>query len=265
MTITIDTYPTLGEAASAMRTGSQFLGGGTMVVRGLNFASPDFDKVIRSTDSALSEIRPEGNGIKLGAGVTMARLMQASGAEFLEPVARAVGGPAVRNMATIGGNLFVCSPFGDFGVALLALDALVQMSDGQMLPIEDFYRQRENLRGLVSAVIIPRSAHGAFRFRKVVRTKPKGAAVVTIAAHLPGGNRISGARIALGAMGSTPLRAKDAERALEGGSLDAHTVQRVCEMCCNGLNPQDDSIASAWYRREVAPVHLRRLLLGEES
>lgn len=265
MSVSVETYPTLAEAASAMREGSAFLGGGTMVVRGLNFATPAYNRIIRSTDAALQEVRSEGDGVRIGAGTTMSHLMQASGAEFLRPVARSIGGPALRNMATAGGNLFVRSPYGDLGVAFLALDARVEMSDGRTLAIEDFYAQRNGLRGLVSAIIVPRPAQGAFRFRKVTRTKPKGAAVMAIAAHVPVGGRNSGARICFGAMGTTPLRSKDAEAALESGSLDAQSVQRACDICCNGLDPQDDALASAWYRRAVAPVHLRRLLLNEEA
>jgi xanthine dehydrogenase small subunit len=44
---------------------------------------------------------------------------------FLAPVARSIGGPAVRAAATVGGNLFAPSPYGDFSVALLALGAIV--------------------------------------------------------------------------------------------------------------------------------------------
>jgi len=264
MSITVDTYPTLAEAASAMHDRSQFLGGGTMVVRGVNFGAQDYDRIVRSTDAALREIRAEGSHLRIGAGVTMAQVMAAGGAEFLARVAQSVGGPAVRNMATVGGNLFVRSPFGDFGVALLALDAIVQMADGQSLPIETFYAQRDQLRGLVSAIDVPRPAHGAFRFCKATRTNPKGAAILSIAAHLPGGSRLGNTRLAFGAMGPTPLRAKEAERALEGASLDKGGIQRALDVCLNGLSPQDDAIASEWYRRQVAPVHLRRLLLDEE-
>ncbi len=264
MSVSVETYPTLSEAAAGMGEGAVFLGGGTMVVRGLNFAAPEYRRVIRCTDPALGEIRPAGNGLRIGAGVTLAALMRAGETEFLAPVARAIGGPAVRNMGTVGGNLFMRAPFGDLGVALLALDATVEMADGQSLPIESFFAQRDGLRGLVAAVTVARPAHGAFRFRKVTRTRPKGAAVLSIAAHLPGGGRVSGARIAFGAMGPVPLRAKEAEAALEGASLDASGIARALDLCLNGLAPQDDAIASAWYRREVAPVHLRRLLLGEE-
>lgn len=264
MSVTVQTCSTLAEAAAGMGEGAVFLGGGTMVVRGLNFAAPQYRRVIRCTDPALTEIRPAANGLRIGAGVTLARLMREGGAEFLAPVARAIGGPAVRNMGTVGGNLFVRAPFGDLGVALLALDASIEMADGQSVPIETFYAQRDRLRGLVAAVIVPRPGHGALRFRKVTRTRPKGAAVLSIAAHLPGGGRVSGARIAFGAMGPVPLRAKQAEAALEGASLDRQGIARALECCTVGLAPQDDPIASAWYRREVAPVHLRRLLLGED-
>ena len=54
------------------------------------------------------------------------------------------------------------------------------------------------------------------------------------------------------------------ERALEGASLDAHGIAPALAVATEGLNPPDDPLASGWYRREVAPVHLRRLLLGED-
>ena len=65
---------------------------------------------------------------------------------FLHPVARSIGGPAVRNMGTIGGNLFAPAPFGDFATALLALDATVQLQGGyspRETPMEEFLASRE--------------------------------------------------------------------------------------------------------------------------
>ena len=87
--------------------------------------------------------------------------------------------------------------------------------------------------------------------------------VLSIAARfrLPSG-RITGARIAYAAMAPTPLRAKAAERALEGRSLDAAGIAPALAVAADGTSPVDDAIASAWWRREIFPVHLRRLLLG---
>jgi CO/xanthine dehydrogenase FAD-binding subunit len=77
------------------------------------------------------------------------------------------------------------------------------------------------------------------------------------------GRQVQSARIAFGAMGPTPLRAKAAEAALSGVSLDAQGVAGACAACTSDLSPMDDALASAWYRNEVAPIHLRRLLIGE--
>lgn len=264
MSITVETYPTLREAAQAMRDRTWYLGGGTLLMRGVNYGVQGFDRIVRTTDASLREIRAEGGGIRIGAGVRMAEVIRHPDLAVLAPVARSVGGPAVRNMATVGGNLFARAPFGDFATALLALDATVQMAEGPALAIETFLSGRDTQRGVVASVLVARPSQGAFRFRKVTRTRPKGASVMCIAAHLPGGGRITNARIAFGAMGTTPLRAKAAESALEGTSRDADGIQRALDACLHGLDPQDDAIASAWYRREVAPVYLRRLLLGEE-
>jgi CO/xanthine dehydrogenase FAD-binding subunit len=59
------------------------------------------------------------------------------------------------------------------------------------------------------------------------------------------------------------VRAKTAERALEGRSLDAAGIAPAIAAAHDGTAPADDAIASAWWRREILPVHLRRLLLGD--
>jgi CO/xanthine dehydrogenase FAD-binding subunit len=94
--------------------------------------------------------------------------------------------------------------------------------------------------------------------------RPKGVSVISIAAHLPlAGGRIAGARIAYGAMAPTPIRARAVERMLEGRSLDAAGIAPALAAAAEGTSPATDALASAWYRREVAAIHLRRLLLGE--
>ena len=72
-----------------------------------------------------------------------------------------------------------------------------------------------------------------------------------------------GARVAYGGMAPTPVRAVAVERALEGQSLDARGITAALAVATEGCAPATDAIASDWYRREVAPVHLRRVLLGE--
>jgi CO/xanthine dehydrogenase FAD-binding subunit len=172
----------------------------------------------------------------------------------------------VREAATVGGNLFARSPYGDFATALLALDATVMFAGGlgqRELPLDEFFGRRERGSSLVSGLAFKRPAADTFRFTKVTRVHPKGISVLSIAAQLPlASGRVTGARIAYGAMAQTPLRAKAAERALEGRTLDAAGIAPALAVAVDGTSPTDDAIASAWWRREILPVHLRRLLLG---
>ena len=273
MPVTVRTFPASSEAASALAgdRAARFLAGGTLVMRALNEGDVSIGTVVRSTDRAFGEIRPAGARIVLGAGVTMAQILASRELAFLHPAARAVGGPAVRAAATIGGNLFAPAPYGDMAAALLALDAVVQLQGGyggRDVPLEEFLGSRDRQTGvLVASIAVDRPAGpDAFRFRKVSRVKPKGVSVLSIAAHLPlSGGRVAGARVAYGAMAPTPVRAKAVERALEGRPLDEAGIAPALAAAAEGTAPADDAIASAWYRREVLPVHLRRLLLGQPA
>lgn len=260
MAVTVESFASIAEAQRALGSGDVYLGGGTIVMRDLN-AGLVQGRVVRSADPSLHQIRPMGDGIEIGAGVTMAAIAAHPELAFLHPVVRAVGGPQLRNMATIGGNLFAAHPYGDLAGALLALGARVVMAAGMQRPVEDLLRDRSRA-GLVAAVQVPRPRDPhAFGFLKVSRVKPKGVSVMSFAVHLPReGGRLRGVRIACVGLGAQPLRAAAAERALEGGTRDAAAIARAAQLVTDGLDPPTDALATAWYRREVAGVHLRRLL-----
>ncbi len=252
MPVTVKTFETSGEAAAALSSerDARYLGGGTLVMRALNEGDLAVSTVVRATDRALTRLDIASSRITIGAGVTFARILAERELGFLHPVAGSIGGPALRNMGTIGGNLFAPTPFGDFAVALLALEATVSVQGGY---------------GALSVSCQRPASAEAFRYRKIARIRPKGCSLVTLAAHLPlSGGRLVGARIALGAMAATPVRAKAAERALEGRALDSASVAAAVAAAAEGTSPVDDSFASAWYRREVVGIHLRRLLTGQE-
>jgi CO/xanthine dehydrogenase FAD-binding subunit len=268
----VKTFASSGEAAAALAAdrGARYLGGGTLVMRALNEGDVSIETVVRATDGGLTRLDISGARIVIGAGVTFARILAERDLAFLHAPARSIGGPAVRNMGTVGGNLFAPSPFGDFTVALLALDATVSVQGGlgaRDMPIEEFLQSRDRHGGgLVLSISCQRpSSAEAFRYRKIARIKPKGGSVITLAAHLPmNGGRIAGARIAMGSMAPTQIRARAAERALEGRSLDAATIGAAAAAAAEGASPADNALGSAWYRREIVGVHLRRLLSGQE-
>jgi len=272
MAVTVKTFASASEAAGALSSDrtARYLGGGTLVMRALNEGDVSISTVVRAQDQALMRIDASGPRVTLGAGVTFARVLAERDLGFLHAPARSIGGPAVRNMGTIGGNLFAPNPYGDFTVALLALDATVAVQGGfgaRDIPIEEFLQARERQAGtLVLSVSCTRPASAeAFRYRKIARIKPKGGSVITLAAHLPiSGGRVAGARIALGSMAPTQIRARGAERTLEGHSLDAATIAAAASAATEGTSPSDNALGSAWYRRETVGVHLRRLLSGQE-
>jgi len=272
MPISVKTFANSGEAAAALSTdrGARYLGGGTLVMRALNEGDISVSTIVRANDAALLRIDASGPRVSLGAGVTFSRILAERDLAFLHAPARSIGGPAVRNMGTVGGNLFAPNPYGDFTVALLALDAVVSVQGGlgvRDVPIEEFLQSRERQAGtLVLSVSCqkPLSAE-AFRYRKIARINPKGGSVITLAAHLPiSSGRVLGARIALGSMAPAQIRAKAAERALEGRPLDASSISAAAAAAVEGTSPADTALGSAWYRREIVGVHLRRLLSGQE-
>jgi CO/xanthine dehydrogenase FAD-binding subunit len=272
MAVDVKTFSSSGEAAAALSSdrGARYLGGGTLVMRALNEGDITISTIIRAQDAALSRIEAAGPRVTIGAGVTFAKILAERDLGFLHAPARSVGGPAVRNMGTVGGNLFAPNPYGDFTVALLALDGTVSLQGGfgaREVPIEEFLQSRERQSGtLVLSVSCqkPLSAD-AFRYRKVARIKPKGGSVITLAVHLPvSSGRVLGARIALGSMAPTQIRAKAAERALEGRPLDASSINAAASAAAEGSSASDNALASGWYRREIVGVHLRRLLSGQE-
>ncbi|NEH97724.1 FAD binding domain-containing protein [Rhizobium leguminosarum] len=254
--LSVDTYQTVAEAAGAMTDRSRFLGGGTLIMRAVNYGDQSFDRIVRSRQLDRT-IKAESSGVRIGAAATMTDILASRDVQFLHPVARVIGGPAIRNMATVGGNLFAPAPYGDFAAALLALDARIVMSSGQAEPVESFLAGRNHTRGVVVAVQIPAVNEADFRFLKVSRVKPKGISMLSIAALLRRGDT----RIAWGNMGQTPLRSKAAERLLNNAPLDEAGIAPALAVCAQDLQPFDDALATAWYRREVAPVHLKRLLL----
>ncbi|MBC9876872.1 xanthine dehydrogenase family protein subunit M [Bradyrhizobium sp. INPA01-394B] len=272
MAVTVKTFASASEAAGALSSdrSARYLGGGTLVMRALNEGDVSISTIVRAQDQALTRIEASGPRVTLGASVTFARILAERDLSFLHAPARSIGGPAVRNMGTVGGNLFAPNPYGDFTVALLALDATVAVQGGfgsRDIGIEEFLQARDRQAGtLVLSISCTRPASvEAFRYRKIARIKPKGGSVITLAAHLPiSGGRIAGARIALGSMAPTQIRARAAERALEGRSLDAATIAAAASAATEGTSPSDNALGSAWYRREIVGVHLRRLLSGQE-
>jgi CO/xanthine dehydrogenase FAD-binding subunit len=250
-------------AILAAEDGARFLGGGTLVMRDINAGDTTIDTLVLPDGLGLDRIDVDGAEATIGASVSMADIPRHPSLEFLKPVAGAIGGPAIRSMATVGGNLFAPYPHGDFAVALLALGAAATIEDldgTKTVDLEAFFKHRAT-RGIVRDVRFALPPGTAFRFIKIVRRRPHGASVLSIAAVLPlRDGKVSAAKVAYGAMATTPIRARAVEAAIEGQPLDKATIDAATRVATDGCAPMSDPQASDWYRLNVLPVHLARLL-----
>jgi CO/xanthine dehydrogenase FAD-binding subunit len=185
----------------------------------------------------------------------------------LRPVVESIAAPPIRNLATVGGNLFARQPYGDLAVALLALDAtaaIVGPNGARQAPVADVIEGGVAPDEIVTSVAFDLPAPGTWFYTKAMRRKLNSAAIVTVAASIAvEDGTIRAARVALGGAGSRPVRARSAEAALAGRPLDAAAVNEAADRALDDANPFTDAYASAWYRARVLPVHFRRAILGE--
>src|SRR5262245_29107218 len=212
--------------------------------------------------SGLDAIETDG-AITLGALVTHRRLERVP--EFRGPLralgesAAVVGGHQIRNVATVGGNIANASPAADVVPVLLALDATVAMvgpGGERSLPLDTFasapgvtVRQPGELLTRVTFPALP--PHSATAFLKAGRRRAMEISLVCVAVRLTldaSRERCLHARIALGAVAPTTLRARAAERSVEGRPLTEEVLTQAGRAAASECQPISDVRASARYR-----------------
>jgi carbon-monoxide dehydrogenase medium subunit len=259
------------------RFGSQvrFLAGGTDLIVQIRRGRVALRHVLSLHRVAgLDRIEVNG-GVTLGAMVTHRTLERAphfQGAlRALVEGAEVVGGHQIRNVATVGGNIANASPAADVVPVLLALDATVTClgPDGErVVPLDGFLvgpgltarRPEELLTRVRFPALPPRSATA---FVKAGRRKAMEISVVCVAARLTldaSRERCLEARVALGAVGPTTLRARAAERVLEGDVPTPALLARAGQAAAAEARPIGDVRASARYRRLLVAALVGRAL-----
>jgi carbon-monoxide dehydrogenase medium subunit len=218
----------------------------------------------------------EVNGrITLGARVTHRAIEQtpalAGPLRCLVEGAEVIGGHQVRNVATIGGNLVNASPAADLVPCLLALDGVVTLvgpGGEREVPIERFLlgpnRTARRPDELVTRVDLPAlPPRAATAFLKAGRRRAMEISVVCVAARLDLDatlERCLEARVVLGAVAPTAVRAHAAERLLEGQPVGGEAFRRAAEAAQEACRPIDDVRASAGFRQHLVGVLVRRAL-----
>jgi carbon-monoxide dehydrogenase medium subunit len=254
------------DVASASKGTAAFLAGGTDLLVQIKEGKKQPQCVI------------DVKGIHEMAGVTLSEDEFSSGAltsirtlETSRPVleklpllgqaAAKLGSVQIRHRATIGGNLCNASPSADMAPALLALEAQAEIygkTGSRVVDLNKFFLgPGATVLGdgeILTRLKIPltRKRRG-FMYYKLSTRKAMDLAFVGVAVliELDEGDRICKARIALGAVAPTPIRAPSAEKRLEGRILSLEAARESGELAAQSCIPISDLRASADYRREM--------------
>lgn len=228
---------------------------------------------------SLSRI-PELEGIELSAGrlrvgaATRMSTLASAGLlagpwRALAEGAAAVGGPLVRNRATVGGNLVNARPCADTAPPLAALGAVLELTsqrgvrqlelDGFILGPGQTKRQADEI---VTAIVLPSPPPRCGScYLKLTRRAAMEVTIVGVAASVVlDEERIWQARIVLTSVAPVPLRARAAERCLVGELADERSVRAAAASARGEAAPIDDHRAPASYRSEMVEVLTRRAL-----
>lgn len=207
--------------------------------------------------------------IEIGAALTLSEVERALGGAvpLLDEVWPQFASRLIRNGATIGGNLGTASPIGDLPPALLALEATLVLAsrDGDReVALTDYftgYRETQLRPGeLIRSVRVPRPLAPLTAFHKIAKRRYDDISSVAVAFALTvEGGVVTKARIGLGGVAATPVRALATEAALEGRPWSAETVDAAAGELAGEGTPMDDHRASAAYRSAMLGQSLRKV------
>ncbi len=214
--------------------------------------------------------------IALGAMTTIAEICQSPLVrEKLRALAEGgdhLGSPLVRNRGTIGGNLCNARPAADALIPAVALGARLELQSVRgirTVAVEDFIAGpgktiREADEILVRLIFPAHSSRTGSSCLKLANRQALEISVVNVAAVLAlnGNGKIARARIALGAVGPTPILAMKAAEFLGGKKPDAENFTKAGKIAAGECRPITDHRGSAIYRLDMVPVLVRRALEG---
>ena len=224
----------------------------------------------------LIEIRQEH--LFVGAAVPLNRLVRSSllgeHAPALVEACALIGGPQVRNTATLGGNVGHALPAADGTIALLSLGALAEVADAngcRQMPLENLFKgpgrsalipEKELIAGFYLPVRAPgtSSAGQGSAFRRVMRPQGVAIAILNMGVWLERqGDRIADVRIAIGPGGPVPYRARQAEQELRGCPFGSEIFSQADQaILADARFRSSPHRATIEYRR-----HMSGQLLGE--
>ena len=223
----------------------------------------------------LNEIREANGYLTIGAGVTHNQivenaLLQQKGTALVE-ASYVVGGPQVRNVATIGGNVAHALPAADGTTALNALDAEVEVASfggRRWIPFTSLFTGPgksaiDSTREVLTALRFKATGdHEASAFSRIMRPQGVALPIMNFSAKVRVmDDRIEEIALAAAPVAPTPFRCKQTEAFLAGKPATSESIQAAMEVLMSECKPRTSPHrATAEYRKEILPVLLHRTL-----
>jgi xanthine dehydrogenase FAD-binding subunit len=252
------------------------IAGGTDVLVRLHQRHSDYRHLVDIHDVAeLKEIvmTPDGT-IMVGSGATFTDLMESriitDNIPVLSEGASWVGGPQIRNMATVGGNICNGVPSADSAAPLLVLNAVAVLKGPQgerQLPLHEFYQgpgrvDRQPAEIMTVLQIAPNDYRGwsARYYKYAMRDAMDIATIGCAAACTLKGTGISELRLAFTVAGPTPLRCWKTEEKARGAAADQSLMQLIRDSVLDDLRPRDSWRAPKAFREHIIKTLAERVL-----
>jgi len=220
----------------------------------------------------LDYVQEDGSGLRFGALASLRKIELSAvvrgGWPLLAEAIGLIASVQTKVMGTAIGNLCVGTPASDIAPALYALGAgvtIVGTDSAREIPIKQFFvdvgKTAVQPHEIVAEIFIPRPPAGsAGAFMKLSKTsediaKVNAAVLVTIV-----DGACTDAKIALGSVAPTPVRASEAERLLQGRGMNARTIAEAAEAAAEAATPISDVRSTAAYRKEMVRVLVKDAL-----
>ena len=268
---------TIGEATAllAKKPNLELIAGGTDVLIKMHGKNEEAELLSLRKIKSLEVIRKAEDGtIVIGAMATFARV-------FKDPILRAMipilteaaismGGPQIRNIATIGGNVCSGATSGDSATSLFVLNAQLKLEDSKgerVVPIQEFYLGPGKVAlkpgEVLTEILISPEDYRGFGGQYIKFAMREAMDIATLAVSVIcklQGKMFEEVRIGLGVAGPTPLRCFDAEVYAKGKEISAETVAEIGKLAVRSAKARTSWRASKEYREHLVEELVQRAL-----
>ncbi len=226
-----------------------------------------------SSINELKYIVDEGDRVRIGALTTLQELLESRIIKdkllLLAEAIESMASWQIRNLATIGGNLCNASPAADTAPPLLVYEAKVKvrsLKGEREIPISKFFlgprKTALEKNEILTEIVVPYVKNVGTAFMKLGRRKAFTLSVVSVATLVSvNGDSFAEARIALGAVAPTPIRAYTVESYLKGKKVGLDVISEGAKLVLKDISPISDVRASAEYRKDMSVVLTRDALV----